>query len=451
MRFDPADEALLCRAIPRVISGNFGLRVRAGGDRGYEQYYSDQPATFEVMDTDSPEDTAMPARRFKTLVGEKLNRLDAIRDYPLSCRTDVDFRPDILLSFREGAADSGAEIALYASEDGVEIRYDAARCSDRYIAAFASALETLCAAMDGDAPLRDIPLVETRAEGHVISLKNEGTVNAILARMAREQPEKRVLTAVDGAMTLHALDRAANRIGNALIARGIRPHDRVLLLMRRTRALVACVFGVLKAGAAFIPMDPSYPRERIKQILEDSDAALIITDVPEVASGFSRCVAPEDLVSDDDTAPDVEVTPDDLCFIIYTSGTTGRPKGVALSHRGISNYIVPEPENAPIHALATRCRGMLCLSSVSFIVFLREIFGTILNPGAKGVIDVSLRDAGDEVVISLRDMGAGFNPTVPDPALQCESDNVTVLNRLAGAIEFDRSLGMNATRIHLKK
>ncbi len=75
----------------------------------------------------------------------------------------------------------------------------------------------------------------------------------------------------------------------------------------------------------------------------------------------------------------------------------------------------------------------------------------LANPGAKGVIDVSLRDAGDEVVISLRDMGAGFNPTVPDPALQCEFDNVTVLNRLAGAIEFDRSLGMNATRIHLKK
>lgn len=76
---------------------------------------------------------------------------------------------------------------------------------------------------------------------------------------------------------------------------------------------------------------------------------------------------------------------------------------------------------------------------------------TLANSGTAGVIDVSLRDAGDEVVISLRDMGAGFNPTVPDPALQCEFDNITVLNRLASAIEFDRSLGMNATRIHLKK
>ncbi len=324
-------------------------------------------------------DTAVPARRFKTLVDEKLGRLDAIKDYPLTCRTDVDFRPEVLLSFGASGADNDAEIALYAAAGGVEICYDAKRCSDRYIAAFASALETLCAAMDTDAPLRAVPLVKARAERHVITLKNEGTINAILERMAKAQPEKRVLTAVDGAMTLHELDRAANRIGRALIKRGIRPHDRVLLLMRRTGALVACVFGVLKAGAAFIPMDPNYPRERINQILEDSDAALIITDVPEVAEGFNQCVAPSELVSDDDTRPEVAITPDDLCFIIYTSGTTGRPKGVALSHRGISNYIAPAPENAPIYALSARCHAMLCLSSVSFIVFLREIFGTILN------------------------------------------------------------------------
>ncbi|MBR0367956.1 MAG: hypothetical protein IJH86_06125, partial [Clostridia bacterium] len=63
MRFDPADEALLCRAIPEVISGNFGLRVRAGGDTGYEQYYSDQPATYEVMDTDAPEETVAALKR----------------------------------------------------------------------------------------------------------------------------------------------------------------------------------------------------------------------------------------------------------------------------------------------------------------------------------------------------------------------------------------------------
>lgn len=81
MRFDPADEALLCRAIPRVISGNFGLRVRAGGDRGYEQYYSDQPATYEVMDVDSLEETvaALKTTPISPLFDAPLYRLYVLR------------------------------------------------------------------------------------------------------------------------------------------------------------------------------------------------------------------------------------------------------------------------------------------------------------------------------------------------------------------------------------
>lgn len=71
------------------------------------------------------------------------------------------------------------------------------------------------------------------------------------------------------------------------------------------------------------------------------------------------------------------------------------------------------------------------------------------NGDAGGVVDVSLRQTGEEIVISLRDMGVGFNPTIQDPELEYEFDNATVLNRIADRIEFDRSLGMNATRIHL--
>jgi hypothetical protein len=69
------------------------------------------------------------------------------------------------------------------------------------------------------------------------------------------------------------------------------------------------------------------------------------------------------------------------------------------------------------------------------------------NEGADDVIDVSLREAEKEIVISIRDMGTGFNPTVRDPQLDYEFDNAAVLNRIASNIEFDRSLGMNATRI----
>ena len=325
-------------------------------------------------------DTSQPAKDFAAAICNKLAVLREIDTYKLSCRTDVDFKPSILLSFGGNKAETDAEITLFAVEDSLDIRYDAGRYSRNYINAFVKALEVIYKTMDTDTPLRDIPLVKRGGIHHEIILKNEGTINAILERMAGENPDKTILIARDCSMTFSELDRASNRIGHALIDRGIRPHDRVLLLMRRTSALVACVFGVLKAGAAFIPMDPEYPKDRIEQILTDSEAALIITDVPQVAEGFiEKCVSPAELVHEDSTRPCVTVTPEDMCFIIYTSGTTGRPKGVVLSHRGISNYIAPEPENAPIYALARHCSSMLCLSSVSFIVFLREIFGTILN------------------------------------------------------------------------
>lgn len=325
-------------------------------------------------------DTAMPAKAFVDAMREKLAAIESMGQYRLSCRTDVDFKPSVLLAPDGSQPETEAEIALSACADGVKIRYDAGRYSRNYMSAFIGALEKLYATMDSETPLREIPLVQSEKEPHVIALKNEGTINGILERMARENPDEAILIAKDRNMTLSELDCAANRVGHALIARGVKPRDRVLLLMRRTSALPVCVFGVLKAGAAFIPMDPEYPRDRIEQILTDSEAALIITDVPHVAEGFAeKCVSPAELTGGDESRPDVTVTPDDMCFIIYTSGTTGKPKGVALSHRGISNYIAPEPENAPIYALAKRCHTMLCLSSVSFIVFLREIFGTILN------------------------------------------------------------------------
>ena len=75
--------------------------------------------------------------------------------------------------------------------------------------------------------------------------------------------------------------------------------------------------------------------------------------------------------------------------------------------------------------------------------------GALANDGAEDVIDVSLRKTGNDIIISIRDMGKGFNPTVRDPELDYEFDNAAVLNKVASKIEFDRSLGMNATRIHL--
>ena len=332
-------------------------------------------------------DTALPAPEFFGQVKARLAETEKLAGYDMSCRTDLSFEPSVVLSFREAAEiKDGTAISVCVTGEGTQIRYSKVLYSDEYMAAFHKSLKLLYGEMETNKALRDIQLVSGKSEKHRIGLVNEGTVNAVFERFAALSPDKEILFAADRTMTYKELDDAANRIGNALIKRGVKPGDRVLLLMKRTSALVVSVFGVLKAGAVFITVDPGYPRERIDQIVEDSEAALILTDIDEIESSMPKAAAYRSLAKETDSSkPSVTVTPDSMCFIIYTSGTTGRPKGVVLSHRGITNYVAAEPANAPIFCLKEKCTKMLCLSSVSFIVFLREIFGTLLN-GVQAVL-----------------------------------------------------------------
>ncbi len=326
-------------------------------------------------------DTGIPASELVEQVRAKLASVKTIAGYDMRCRTDISFDPSVILSFREAAEiKDGASISVCVTGEGTRILYNRRLYTDKYMDSFYRSLKLLYSEMGSHKALRDIQLVPGKSEKHCIKLANDGTVNAVFERLAALSPDKEVLFAADRTMTYKDLDDAANKLGNALIKRGIKPGNRVLLLMRRTSALVVSVFGVLKAGAVFITMDPDYPRERIDQIVEDSEAALILTDIAGIESSMPKAVSYNSLAEETDTSkPPVTVTPDDMCFIIYTSGTTGRPKGVVLSHRGITNYVAAEPENAPLYCLKEKCTKMLCLSSVSFIVFLREIFGTLLN------------------------------------------------------------------------
>ena len=110
-----------------------------------------------------------------------------------------------------------------------------------------------------------------------INLANEGIVNKVFENIVAENPQKTILYAEDAELTYDELNKKANRIANALIKRGVGIEDRVMFMMRRNSDLIASVLGIVKAGAAFIPIDPNYPKNRIDQILEDSDSKFVIT------------------------------------------------------------------------------------------------------------------------------------------------------------------------------
>ncbi|MFE7595510.1 AMP-binding protein, partial [Kitasatospora sp. NPDC057512] len=134
-------------------------------------------------------------------------------------------------------------------------------------------------------------------------------------------------------LTYRQLNARANRFAHALIARGVGPEQLVAVALPRSVESVVAVLGVLKAGAAYLPVDPAYPRARIDFMLADARPVLVVDDPAMVAEG-------DWLESDPEVAPDVR----NPAYVIYTSGSTGRPKGVVVSHGGVSGLAAAQVE-----------------------------------------------------------------------------------------------------------
>jgi non-ribosomal peptide synthetase-like protein len=166
-------------------------------------------------------------------------------------------------------------------------------------------------------------------------------------RTCDRTPDALALVCGTEQLTYAALDARANRLARYLMARhGVRPGARVAILLERSTYTYVALLAVLKSGAAFVPIDPSYPADRVAFIAEDAEAALLLTDSRSAeTAAAARCpVLDLDAVADavsrqPATRPEIEEEDDPLAYIIYTSGTTGRPKGVAVSQSNICNFI----------------------------------------------------------------------------------------------------------------
>ncbi|MFG1645701.1 amino acid adenylation domain-containing protein, partial [Amycolatopsis sp. NPDC049252] len=200
-----------------------------------------------------------------------------------------------------------------------------------------------------------------------------GTLPERVEARARRHPDATAVVSGDGTLTYAELDARAGRLARVLAARGIGPERIVALALPRSADIVVAQLAVLKAGAAFLPVDPTYPLERITFMLTDAHPALVLTTdalAPPVPDGVPVLSLddPAAFAADPGARP-TPPRPDSPAYVIYTSGSTGRPKGVVVTHAGLTGFADAEAE----HLRVTEGDRVMAYSSPSFDAAVLEL------------------------------------------------------------------------------
>jgi amino acid adenylation domain-containing protein len=243
--------------------------------------------------------------------------------------------------------------------------------------------------------LAEIDLLGAEERQRLIPARAREVESAVLLRdlisdAVAANPDGFAVTTGSTSYTYRDFDQRTDRLARALRAAGAGPEGVVAVGLRRSANSVAAFWGITKSGAAFLPIDPAHPAQRVHDMIQDAGAALALTDretVGELPESIDWMIL-EDLEagSDDTAALDVSQSTGSLAYLIYTSGSSGRPKGVGVTHRGLANVIDTMRATHPIDDAAI----VLGVASTSFDAAVYEM---LLALAARGTLAVAPRDA----------------------------------------------------------
>jgi amino acid adenylation domain-containing protein len=266
--------------------------------------------------------------------------------------------PGLEVELREDAAHVPAkfDMVLALADEGRhltgEIDYAVALFDrttvERYVRQFLRVLRLMTERPD--AGIADLTLLDEEEQRSLLATFSTGPCvtgpasAGVLERFAaqvRERPGQCAVVAGGVELDYATLDRRANRLAHALIARGAGPDRVVGLHAGRTTDLVIGVLGILKSGAAYLPLDPGQPPQRLRAMVSDAAPVLVLTDQKSTAADGQRWerMAAVEAEGTHDHAPAIGTDGTRLAYVIYTSGSTGRPKGVAVTHGSVVNLL----------------------------------------------------------------------------------------------------------------
>ncbi len=210
------------------------------------------------------------------------------------------------------------------------------------------------------------------------------TVMDLFGDQLNKTPDAVVAIDIDGAFTFRELDQTSTRFAKQLAASGVAPGDVVALQLSRNRQILVAALAVWKAGAAYLPLDPAYPVQRIQDVLQDALPRLVLTDVE--LQRLSQL--------DIDTSLPVPGTPDDLAYLIYTSGSTGKPKGVAIGHDNLANVLLAFAKGMGVSSGSR----ILASTTISFDISVLELFLPLVTGATSVIAPASLSSDVDRVI-----------------------------------------------------
>ncbi|SIO25216.1 amino acid adenylation domain-containing protein [Singulisphaera sp. GP187] len=250
------------------------------------------------------------------------------------------------------------------------------------------------------------------------AIREETIAHRLFEAQAGRTPDATAVIDADGrSLTYAQLDNAANQLAHQLRTLGAGPDTLVALCTERSPDMLVALLAVLKAGAAYLPLDPEYPRDRLEFMLRDSRAAILLTH-RNIQNLLPDTGAPTILLDNDRAElerhdgtrpPDVSPHPASLAYVIYTSGSTGKPKGVMIPHHALTNFILAMRALLGLEA----ADSLLAVTTLSFDIAVLELFLPLVV-GAR--IELASRDEasdGPRLAKRLRDGDARFLQATP--------------------------------------
>ncbi|HEX7240019.1 MAG TPA: amino acid adenylation domain-containing protein, partial [Longimicrobiaceae bacterium] len=232
-----------------------------------------------------------------------------------------------------------------------ELRYDRGRVEAGAAGAMLGQLETVLEAVAADSgqPLGAVSLLRGSERAQLLEAWSatapaypRACVHEQVSARARRTPGATAVVFEGESLTYAELERRAGRLASRLRRLGVGPEVRVALCADRSADLVVAILGILRAGGAYVPVDPAYPAERMAYLLEDSGCAAVLVQEelrPRLPSTGAAVISLEDALTDasdgEEGASGTGVGPENAAYVIYTSGSTGRPKGVVVTHAGV--------------------------------------------------------------------------------------------------------------------